>query len=91
NPAQIRYEITKLIHRGVIKKKKGKSFYIVTPDGWKWALLTIAATMKFANPIISMPCKREAKKLVEHPSQIEKAYQSINQGFCQLTQALALV
>jgi len=91
NPAQIRYEMAKLTHRGVIKKKKGQSLYMVTANGWKWIHVTIVATMKFANPIISMPWKQEAKKHVEQPSEIEAGYQAINQGFHQLTQAFALI
>ncbi|MBF0448032.1 MAG: hypothetical protein HQL67_07530 [Magnetococcales bacterium] len=90
-PAQIRYEMAKLIHRGVVKKEKGKNLYKVTSSGWKWIHLTIAATMKFANPIFSMGWKQEAKKLVAQPSQLEEAYQSINQGFRQISQALAMI
>ena len=90
NSAQIRYEVAKLTNRGIIQKKKGKSLYIVTAFGWKLIHLSITATMKFANPIISMPWKQEAKKLVEQPSEIEAGYQAINQGFNQLAQAFAL-
>ena len=91
NPAQIRYELAKLIHRGVVKKQKGKSYYMVTKNGWKWLHVTITATCKFANPIISNGWKRESKKLVEQPSKIEAGYQAINQGFDQLAQAFALI
>lgn len=91
NSAQIRYEMAKLVNRGVLEKKKGKSFYIVIPEGQKWIHVSIASILKFANPIISIPWKREAKKLVEQPSQIEAGYQAIHQGFNQLAQALAVV
>ncbi|MBF0445619.1 MAG: hypothetical protein HQL68_08505 [Magnetococcales bacterium] len=63
----------------------------VTSSGWKWIHLTIATTMKFENPVFSMSWKQKAKKLVEQPSQLEEAYQSINQGFYEISQALAMI
>ncbi|MBF0145948.1 MAG: hypothetical protein HQL84_08615 [Magnetococcales bacterium] len=91
NSAQIRYEMKKLTHRGVLHKKKGKSLYNVTPEGRKWIHLTIASTMKLSIPIISMPWKDDAERLAEQPSKIEEGYQLINQGFSQLSQAFALI
>jgi len=35
NSAQVRYELKKLIIRGIVQKKKDKSFYTVTQHGWK--------------------------------------------------------
>ncbi len=91
NPAQIRYELAKLIHRGIVKKIKNKSFYMVTADGWKWIMVTITAIMKFTKPMISSSWKRAAKKTSSQPSQIEEGYQTISQGLSQLVQAFALI
>jgi len=43
----------KLLVRGAIKKQKNKSFYRVTPIGWKWLWASITSKRYFRNPVIS--------------------------------------
>jgi hypothetical protein len=71
NPAQIRYEIRKLIVRGAIKKKKSSSFYQVTDIGWKWLWASISSTTFLKNPIISKSFKNSVFKAAAQPSKIE--------------------
>lgn len=90
NSAQIRYELKKLLVRDLVKKKKNKSFYTVTERGWKHLWVTIASTTYFTKPLISMGLKKQANQIVSQPSEIEEAYDLINQGLNRFTQALAL-
>jgi len=91
NSAQVRYELRKLIVRGVVKKKKDKSFYVVTKDGWKWLWVSITSNSYFKNPMITKSFKKEVKRVVSQPSKIEGAYDLINRGLSQITSELALV
>jgi len=90
NPAQIRYEIRKLIVRGAIKKKKSSSFYQVTDIGWKWLWASISSTTFLKNPIISKSFKNSVFKAAAQPSKIEEAYSLIDQGLTTITQELAM-
>ena len=90
NSAQIRYEIRKLIVRGIIVKQKKMSFYTVTPKGWKWLWLAISSTSFFRNPMISKGFKNEFFQASEQPSKIEEAYQLIDHGLSQIKQELAI-
>jgi hypothetical protein len=89
NSAQTRYEMNKLRARGIIEKIKNKSFYKVTPLGWKWMWLEISSHSYFKNPIISKIYKKELCKVAEQPSKIEKAYEAINQGLSLITSELS--
>ena len=91
NPAQIRYEMTKLRVRGIIKKKKGMSFYRVTGTGWKWLWVSICSERHFKNPMISTLTKISPSSAPEQPSKIEAAYCMLEQGLSALTQELALI
>ncbi len=91
NLAQIRYEMRKLIARGLIRKVKNKALYRVTEKGWKWFWVAITSNSYFKNPIISKNFKKEAAQLAEQPSKIEEAYRLIDQGLSQITQELALI
>ena len=91
NSAQIRYELQKLLVRGIVNKKKSKSFYIVTEQGWKWMWVTITSVAYFVNPLTSMGYKKQLNQLVAQPSGVEEAYILINQGLSRFTQAFALI
>jgi hypothetical protein len=77
--------------RNVISKPNHKSFYRVTEIGWKWLWLEICSTKHFKNPMISRGMKNQALKIAEQPSQIEKAYELIQEGLSILTQELAVI
>lgn len=91
NPAQIRYEMNKLGVRGIVEKKKSKSFYGVTDTGWKWLWLSICSEQHFKNPVISRGTKKRSHRGAEQPSQIEAAYSLLDQGLSLLTQELAMI
>lgn len=91
NSSQIRYELKKLSSRNIVKKVKGKSFYIVTEFGWKWLWATICSNDFFKNPIISRCFKNDLKNTASQPSNIEKSYDLIHQGLTLITLELAMI
>lgn len=90
NSATIRYELKKLIARGVVQKLNNHSFYIVTKQGLKWLWLAISSVSNFLNPIITKSYKKVFLHTCAQPSKIEQAYSWINQGLSQLTQQLCI-
>ncbi|MBT6501480.1 MAG: hypothetical protein HOK67_16410 [Deltaproteobacteria bacterium] len=91
NPAQIRYEMNKLRVRGIVEKKKDKSFYMVTDMGWKWLWLSICSEGHFKKPMISRCTKNHPSHNAEQPSKIEAAYSLLDQGLSLITQELAMI
>jgi len=90
NSTQIRYELKKLIVRGVVQKKKSQSFYEVTQLGWKWLWTSITSITYFENPIISKTFQNEVLQTLAQPSLFEEGYDLIQQGLSRITQELAL-
>jgi hypothetical protein len=76
--------------RGLIKKKKYKSFYTVTQNGWKWLWASISSTVFLKNPIISKGFKNSVQQSATQPSKKEKAYTLIDHGLTAMTKELAL-
>jgi len=90
NPAQIRYEMRKLLVRGAIKKQKNQSFYRVTDLGWKWLWASITSKRYFRNPVISATFKTGNQNISTQPYILEQGLNLINQGLNQITQGLAV-
>lgn len=91
NSDQIRYELQKLLVRGIVAKKKRKSFYVVTKEGWKWMWVAISSVSYFVNPLTSMAYKKQLNQSLAQPSGVKEAYSLINQGLRRFTQAFALI
>jgi len=83
--------MNKLRVRGVVEKKKGRSFYRVTGTGWKWLWVSICSEHHFKNPMISTGNKKTPSFSTDQPSKIETAYSMLNQGLSVLNQELALI
>ena len=64
---------------------------MVTKSGWDWLWLEICSVNHFKNPMISRGMKNQVLKIAEQPSQIEKAYDLIQDGLSKLTQELAMI
>ena len=76
--------------RGAIKKQKGKSFYRVTENGWKWFWASITSKRYFRNPVISATFKKGTANTPTQPHILEEGLGLINQGLSQITQGLAV-
>ena len=53
---------------------------MVTKTGWDWLWLKICSANHFKSPMISRVMKNQVLKFAEQPSQIEKAYDLIQDG-----------
>lgn len=80
NSAQIRYEMKKLLVRGLIEKRQHTNYYRVTKIGWKWLWLSIFSNRRFVNPMISILSENRKSKKMKQPSEMEKGLQLVNQS-----------
>lgn len=90
NSAKVRYELKKLEARGVIKKELSKSFYRVTPFGWKWLWITITSEKFFKYPMISRSLKNDLQGTSTCPTNLEKAYENIRSGLESITRDFSI-
>lgn len=58
NTTKVGYELRKLRERGLITKKQGSNYYIVTEFGYKWLWMVISEKQHFSNPLLSVFCKK---------------------------------
>lgn len=80
NSAQIRYELRKLIVRGIIEKRQHTNYYRVTKLGWQWLWLSILPNKKFVSPMISIASKNANSKNMEQATEMERGQNLLNKG-----------
>ena len=80
NSAQIRYEMNKLLVRGIIEKRQYDNYYRVTKLGRKWLWLSILSNRRFVSPMISILSKNRKFKKLEQPSEMERGQYFLNLG-----------
>jgi len=78
NSAEIRYEMRKLLVRGIIEKRQGFNYYRVTKIGWKWLWISILSERKFVSPLISKLYENTKNQNLNQPSELERAYEMLN-------------
>ena len=78
--AKIGYELRKLIVRGIVKKKEGANYYIVTKFGYQWMWLMISQNSFFVKPILSRTYNKDLQDSFTQADNLEKAYIDINKG-----------
>jgi len=90
NIAQIRYELKKLVVRGLAEKVKGKSFWRVTKLGHDVVWIQTTFCVYGEDPLISVASKSEEFETPAVASRLEEAHEHINKGLSMLTKELFL-
>lgn len=78
NSAEIRYELRKLLVRGIIEKRQGANYYRVTKTGYKWLWISILSERKFVSPLISKLYENPKNQNLNQLSELERAYAMLN-------------
>ena len=89
--AKIAYELRKLRERGAIKKIKTSHYYRLTDEGYLWLFYSFYNYSYFINPLVSASYKKEVKRFVDNPSNIESAYAQINKAVSIVMTELGMV
>jgi len=89
--AKIAYELRKLRQRGAIKKIKTSHYYRLTEEGYVWLFYSFYNYSYFINPLISVSYKKELKRFVDNPSNIEGAYAQINKAVSVVMAELGMI
>ena len=87
---QIRYEIEKLLVRGLVEKMQSSNYYVVTQDGFAQIWSLIMTYKHFHNPLLSRSYKTEYSKLTGKTLKFEQGYDDIKQGLKSIFIALSM-
>jgi len=91
NIAQIRYELDKLRSRGMVSKRKHKSFYRVTQFGYKSIYVLISSASYFRDPLLAAVGGNRYNRSVVQPSELESGLNTVIVGLNQCVQALDMI
>lgn len=91
NSAEIRYEMRKLVVRGIVEKRQGTNYYRVTETGYKWLWVSIMSERKFVSPLLSKIYENPKKQKINQPSQLERAYELFNESLSIINKEFRLV
>jgi hypothetical protein len=91
NSAEIRYEMRKLLVRGIVEKCQGANYYRVTKTGYKWLWVSIISERKFVSPLKSMFYKNTKIENPDQLSEMERAYRMFNDALSIINKEFRLV
>jgi hypothetical protein len=88
---QIRYEIEKLLVRGLVEKMQTSNYYQVTEDGFAQIWSLIMTYKHFHNPLLSRGYKIQYSKLTGKTLKFEQGYDDIKQGLRSIFTSLSML
>jgi hypothetical protein len=91
NTTKIGYELKKLRVRGLVDKKQGANYYLVTEFGYKWLWMMISEKQHFSSSLLSVFCKKEDGHTSEQWESIPTETKRINRSLTQIYQSIRLV
>jgi hypothetical protein len=86
--AEIRYQMGKLLERGLIEKRQGANYYRVTKEGYIWLYVAYSQNRYFLNPLLSKIYKKDLATKTKLFSEIETAINNIYGGLTTIYQQL---
>lgn len=86
--AEIRYQLQKLIARGLIKKKQGANYYRVTEKGYVWLNIAYSHNRYFLTPLLSANIEKQAMSKANALDKFEAAQKHIKVGLDEIYQQL---
>jgi hypothetical protein len=87
---QIRYEIQKLLERGLVEKMQNANYYQVTQEGFAQMWSLIMTYKHFHNPLLSRSYKTQYRKLTGKTLKFEQGYDDIKQGLKSIFISLSI-
>jgi hypothetical protein len=86
--AEIRYQMEKLLQRGLLEKRQSTNYYRVTKEGYVWLYVTYSQNRYFINPLLSKIYKNDIATKAQLFSQTETAINNIYDGLKTIYQQL---
>jgi repressor of nif and glnA expression len=78
--AEIRYQMGKLLERGLLEKRQHANYYRVTKEGYVWLYVAYSQNRFFANPLLSKVYKNNMTKNCKLFDKLENAINDIYGG-----------
>jgi hypothetical protein len=89
--AKIRYELSKLIERRLVKKMEKTNYYVVTKQGWVWMWSCLFQKDFFVNPLLSISFKQEMLKITNQKQKSTTRIRQLNTLLNQMYQDFRIV
>jgi hypothetical protein len=86
--AEIRYQMEKLLQRGLIVKQQNSNYYRVTKEGYTWIYVAYLQNRYFVNPLLSKIYKNDLAKSIKLFDKLETAINDIYGGLNTIYQNL---
>ena len=86
--AEIRYQIEKLLQRGLIEKRQNANYYRVTKEGYIWLYVAYSQNRYFVNPLLSKIYKNDLSEKTKLFDKLETAINNIYGGLSTIYQQL---
>ena len=86
--AEIRYQMGKLIARGIIEKRKSANYYRVTEKGYSWVNIAYCQNRYFLTPLLSMNIKNRIRSKIEGFDKFELSLKNIKKELDAIYQGL---
>jgi hypothetical protein len=86
--AEIRYQIEKLLQRGLIEKRQNANYYRVTKDGYLWLFVAYSQNRYFVNPLLSKIYKNDLSDKTKLFDKLETAINDIYGGLSTIYKQL---
>lgn len=89
--AEIRYQLEKLIVRGLIEKRQSANYYRVTEKGYSWLNIAYSYNRYFLTPLLSTQLQEEISNNGDSLDMLEQAQTGIKSGLNTIYQQLNIV
>jgi hypothetical protein len=86
--AEIRYQMEKLLERGLLEKRQSANYYRVTKEGYVWLYVAYSQSRYFSNPLLSKNYKNSLSTKTQLFSGMETAINEIYGGLTAIYQQL---
>ncbi len=86
--AEIRYQMEKLIVRGLIDKRQGANYYRVTKKGYTWINIAYSHNRYFITPLLSIDLRKRIKEVDDSLDIFEKTQKQLKDGLNTIYQEL---
>lgn len=89
--AEIRYQMEKLLQRGLLEKRQGSNYYRVTKSGYIWMYASYCGARYFVSPLLSKGVKNEIRQKSVALDEFEKKVNVIHGSLSAIFEQLNMV
>jgi hypothetical protein len=89
--AEIRYQLQKLLVRGLVEKKQHANYYRVTKEGYIWMYISYCQMRYFVSPSLSKLFGKEQREELKKLDKFEESITNLHDSLSYIYQQLSIV